>query len=73
MGSSLEEFAAKGKPYSKAWVNTLPEDVRQEIDGGFDKGISVKTIVRWLKSEKGFSEATDDKVRNYKNNYWVAS
>ncbi len=64
MSKGLKDFVASEKKESKLWIFTLPEDIRKEIDEGFDNGVPVSAIVRWLKIEKGYAnEATEDKVR----------
>lgn len=72
MTKSLEEFVGSEKKTKRTvcWVCNIPEC--QEIEEGFEKGIPVNTIVRWLKNECDYgTEATDDKVRNHKKNHWI--
>lgn len=64
---NLADFA-KANPRlrgSPCWVCRLPAEVVAELHKGRAAGVSITTMMRWLKDEKKMAEATAAKLRGH--------
>ena len=60
---SLEDFASDGRKLPGAWVDTLPDDVYNQVWDALhnESHIGKIMITRWLNSE-GYPDATQGKI-----------
>ena len=60
---SLEEFASDGRKLPGAWIDTLPDEIYNQVWDALNTDIPIGKIIitRWLHSE-GYSDATQGKI-----------
>ena len=60
---SLEEFASDGRKLPGAWIDTLPDEIYNQVWDAIhnDMHIGKIMIARWLHSE-GYPDATQGKI-----------
>jgi hypothetical protein len=61
---SLAEFAAaQPNPRNQKWADTLPEDIKDQINAA--EGVSSRVIAEWLQA-LGYAEATYAKIDGFR-------
>ena len=60
---SLEEFATEGRKLPGAWIDTLPNEIYNQVWDALNTDLPIGKIIitRWLQSE-GYPDATQGKI-----------
>tara|TARA_E500000081_G_scaffold75051_1_gene76617 strand:+ start:6817 stop:7038 length:222 start_codon:yes stop_codon:yes gene_type:complete len=60
---SLEEFASEGRKLPGAWIDTLPDELYNQVWDALNTDLPIGKIIitRWLHSE-GYPDATQGKI-----------
>ena len=60
---SLEEFASDGRKLPGAWIDTLPDEIYNQVWDALNTDMPIGKIIitRWLHSE-GYPDATQGKI-----------
>ena len=60
---SLEEFASDGRKLPGAWIDTLPDELYNQVWDALNTDMPIGKIIitRWLHSE-GYPDATQGKI-----------
>ena len=60
---SLEEFASDGRKLPGAWIDTLPDEIYNQVWDALNTDVPIGKIIitRWLQSE-GNPDATQGKI-----------